>query len=68
MATVTKAPVFQPRTAPAARGAEPLPVSEAPPDPLRPYFGDRIAFAVWLVCALFMAALLSYDVLAGLLQ
>jgi len=37
-------------------------------DPLRPHYGDRIAFTVWVTCALFMAALLTYDTIMGLFR
>jgi hypothetical protein len=33
-----------------------------------PYFGDRIAFAIWIACALFMASLLTYDTVMGLFR
>jgi hypothetical protein len=34
----------------------------------RSYFGDRTAFVIWITCFLFMAALLTYDVVMGLLR
>jgi hypothetical protein len=69
MATVTSPPRSQPTPAAPATVAAPKPIS-APPDldPLRPHFGDRIAFAVWITCALFMAALLTYDSFMGLFR
>jgi len=49
--------------------AEPQPAPEPVAlDPLRPHFGDRIAFVIWVTCALFMAALLTYDTVAGLFR
>jgi hypothetical protein len=67
MATVTRPYKPQPVPAPAAAERQPVPeVSE--PGPMRPYFGDRIAFAVWLICALFMGALLTYDTVMGLFR
>jgi hypothetical protein len=69
MATVTRPYKPQPAPAPAPAAAEPQPAPEAPvPDAARPYFGDRIAFAVWLICALFMGALLTYDTVMGLFR
>ncbi len=67
MATVTKSP--RSPSLPAA----PAPAAEAPPspailDPLRPHYGDRIAFGIWITCALFMAALLTYDTIIGLFR
>jgi hypothetical protein len=68
MATVTRP--YKPQATPApveaeARAAAP----EAPVlDPMRPHFGDRIAFAIWITCALFMAALLTYDSVIGLFR
>jgi hypothetical protein len=44
------------------------PQAAADGDPLRPHFGDRIAFAIWLICALFMASLLTYDTVMGLFR
>jgi hypothetical protein len=35
---------------------------------MRPYFGDRIAFVIWITCFLFMGALLTYDVVMGLFR
>jgi hypothetical protein len=69
MATVTrpqKSPTAFPAPAPAA-ARRPDPVPEVR-DPWRPYFGDRIAFSIWLTCALFMAALLTYDTVMGLFR
>ncbi len=66
MATVTT-PLRSP-SVPAA----PAPAVTPPPapvlDPLRPHYGDRIAFGVWIACALFMAALLTYDTVMGLFR
>jgi hypothetical protein len=67
MATVTTP--HKPLPRPAAPAAEPLAAAE--PDALdtpRPYLGDRIAFVVWITCAMFMAALLTYDTVMGLFR
>ena len=67
MATVTRP--YKPQTTLAPAEAAPQPVPEAViRDPLRPYFGDRIAFVIWIICALFMAALLTYDTVMGLFR
>jgi len=71
MATVTRPHKPLP---PSATPATPAPAEpRAAPDaaaldPLCPHFGDRIAFAIWVTCALFMAALLTYDTVAGLFR
>jgi hypothetical protein len=68
MATDTKPYKPQALHAPAP-AAEPWPAPPAPVlDPLRPHFGDRIAFAIWIGCALFMGALLTYDTVMGLFR
>ena len=67
MATVTRPYKPQPAPAPAAAEAPPVPLVPVE-DPMRPYFGDRIAFAIWIVCALFMGALLTYDAVMGLFR
>jgi hypothetical protein len=68
MATVTKP--YKPQAAPAPVEAEPQATAPVAPvrDPMRPHFGDRIAFAIWITCALFMAALLTYDSVIGLFR
>jgi hypothetical protein len=64
MATETKPD--KPQALPAA---EPQPAPQGPVlDPLRPCFGDRIAFAIWIACALFMGALVTYDTVMGLFR
>jgi hypothetical protein len=68
MATVTR-----PHKSPSP-SATPAPPSSAEPqaaadlDPLRPHFGDRIAFAIWVICGIFMASLLPYDTVMGLFR
>jgi hypothetical protein len=66
MATVTRP--HKPQATPTP--AEPQPAAPQAPilDPMQPYFGDRIAFTVWVICALFMAALLTYDTVIGLFR
>jgi hypothetical protein len=67
MATVTTSPKAPPR--PAAPPAAVPQAAETPVlDPLRPHYGDRIAFTIWVTCALFMAALLTYDTVMGLFR
>jgi hypothetical protein len=66
MATVTRPQPVAVEPAPAAKRK--LTQQAEALDPLRPFFGDRIAFAVWLTCALFMAALFAYDTLFGLFR
>jgi hypothetical protein len=68
MATVTRPHHHLPPPAASATAvpAEPQPAPVL--DPFRPSAGDRIAFAVWVTCALFMAVLLTYDTIAGLLR
>jgi hypothetical protein len=34
----------------------------------RPYFGERVAFVIWITCFLFMSSLLTYDVVMGLFR
>ncbi len=67
MATVTRPQKSLP---PAAAPTPPPPAWRSAPvlDPLRPSVGDRVAFAVWVTCALFMAALLTYDTIMGLFR
>ncbi len=65
MATVTRPNKSVPLPA-APAPTEPPAVADL--DPLRSHFGDRIAFAVWMTCALFLAALLTYDTLIGLFR
>ncbi|HEX5270367.1 MAG TPA: hypothetical protein VFW33_07770 [Gemmataceae bacterium] len=65
MATVTT-PTRAPSLPPA-----PAPAADSPPavlDPMRPHLGDRIAFGVWVTCALFMAALLTYDTIIAMFR
>ncbi len=67
MATVTRPP------RPAPPPAAPAPAADSPVtpeilDPMRPYWGDRIAFGIWVACAMFMAALLTYDTFIGLFR
>jgi hypothetical protein len=64
MATVTRPP----RSLPAPAPVEPQQAPAPNLDPFRPHYGDRVAFAIWLTCALFMAALLAYDTIMGLLR
>jgi len=63
MATVTRSLKPPPPVKSAPKPAEP-----AVPDSERPYFGDRIAFFIWLTCALFLASLLTYDTIIGLFR
>ena len=66
MATVTRP----------SRPLTPAPIPQAAPpvpevvvlDPSGPHYGDRIAFGVWVTCALFMAALMTYDTIMGLFR
>jgi hypothetical protein len=68
MATATK-PVRALSLPTTAAPAEPPVVAQAVPvDPLNPSIGDRIAFAIWVACALFMATLLTYDTIVGLFR
>jgi hypothetical protein len=66
MATVTRQSYSLPIPTAPAPAAEAAPVPAVPiPDPLRPHYGDRIAFVVWVTCAMFMVALLTYDTVIG---
>ncbi len=65
MATVTTARKQLPALPTAASPAEPDTVVR---EATRPYFGDRIAFVIWVTCFLFMASLLTYDVVMGLFR
>jgi hypothetical protein len=66
MATVTKPSRPEAKPTPAElRPAAP----EAPVlDPMVPHRGDRVAFAIWITCALLMAAILTYDTVTGLFR
>jgi hypothetical protein len=68
MATVTRPPRAVPT--PAAPAAdEPREVVPADArDPSRPHAGDRVAFVVWVLCVLFMVALLTHDAVTGLFR
>jgi hypothetical protein len=68
MATATKPPQPAPTLTPSPLPEPPVAPRAEAPDPLRPFFGDRVAFIVWVACALFMAALLTYDTLMGLFR
>ena len=68
MATVTRPHKSPPPAAALAPPAVAEPQAARALDPLRPHAGDRIAFAVWITSALFMAALLTYDTLMGLFR
>ncbi len=63
MVTVTRPPRTKllPTSAPAAPE---VPVA----DTARSFFGDRIAFFIWITCALFMASLLAYDTVMGVFR
>jgi len=68
MATVTR-PHKSPPTPATVPAAAPQPASQdAVLDPLRPHFGDRIAFIIWVTCVLFMVTLLTYDTIMGLFR
>jgi hypothetical protein len=62
MATVTRSPKSP------APASEPKKGPSAVPDSTPSYFGDRIAFIIWLTCALFLASLLTYDTVIGLFR
>lgn len=67
MATVTRPP--RSLSAPTAPAAEAQPAPEAAVlDAMQPHPGDRIALVIWVLCVLFMAALLTLDTLVGLLR
>jgi hypothetical protein len=66
MATVTRAP--RPETKPTPAEQKPAAPEAHVLDPMVPYRGDRIAFGIWITCALFMAALLTYDSVMGLFR
>jgi hypothetical protein len=66
MATVTRPPCPETKLIPVEKKPA---APEAPVlDPMVPYRGDRVAFAIWITCALFMAALLTYDTVTGLFR
>jgi len=68
MATVTR-PHKLPSTQTAVPAAAPQPASQdVPLNSMRPYFGDRIAFIIWVTCVLFMVTLLTYDTIMGLFR
>ena len=68
MATVSKPPRSLPRPV-TTTATEPQSAAAVETlDPFRPRLGDRIAFAVWVMCALFMASLLAYDAILGLFR
>jgi hypothetical protein len=67
MATVTRPQTTQPIphvTTPAV----PVSPSSSPAEPQHSLWGDRIACTVLLTCLLFMAALLTFDILAGIFR
>ena len=66
MATVTR-PHKSPAPPPVAAEPQPAP-QPVILDPMRPHYGDRIAFSIWVTCALLMAALLTYDTVMGLFR
>jgi len=68
MATVTRPHKSRP-TPTAVPAAAPQPASQDNPlDSMRHFFGDRIAFILWVTCVLFMATLLMYDTIMGLFR
>jgi len=63
MATVTRS---SRSLSPAA--SSPAVSKAAASDVARPFLGDRIAFIIWITCALFMASLLAFDTVVGLFR
>jgi hypothetical protein len=65
MATVTTPRKHVPVPLPTGAQPDPQPVAL---DPARPHLGDRVAFAIWVTCFLFMVTLLTYDAVMALFR